>query len=173
VAKALFRLPENREEPAKDQQIQASGNAKLPFCYTYAFIAFDDLIAGRIGLLEVQGRDNPLILAQLYGYGSLELGYVQIDSKPPIDLIHATCELYGCFAKAESDASIIEQIKRAKRLLLGFRSTKGENLTVPLEPGGFSEAFVGAPNNDGSPIPDPHTNIMQKAINRMLANSDL
>jgi hypothetical protein len=158
------RLPEKASGHKEGQQTRAGDNGKLPICYTYTYIALFDLIGGRLGVVEVQGREKLLLVAEWIDYLSLDLSYIQIDGKPPIDLIRGSCEERICFAKAESGATLIEQLKTATGLSAGNRKWKNQSLLVPHR--GFAEAFEGAPKHNES---DPDLKDMREAVVRMLA----
>jgi hypothetical protein len=143
--------------------------ADLPVCYTYNDIELEDLIVGRFGILEVPVREKLFIVAQLQHYPSLEPGYIQIDGRPPIDLVR-TCDQEMCVPKAEIGAGTVEQLKRAKSLLFGSRSPHWRNLIVPLRPHGFAEAFKGPPRHDRTNRFDQgYENWIREVIFRMLA----
>jgi hypothetical protein len=92
-------LPNKIGQHKQEQQTSVKKKSKLPVCYTYADIAFEDLIVGQFGILEVPTREKLFIIAGLHDYLSPDPGYIQIDGGPPIELIRGACDIESAFRK--------------------------------------------------------------------------
>src|SRR5262249_12437756 len=60
-------------------------------------------------------------------------------------LPHDTCDVSGCYARAELPESLLERIRTATALSYGGDDVTGRSLYVPLACCRFAEAFAGEP----------------------------
>jgi invasion protein IalB len=104
------------------------------------------ILVGKIAVRQLQGAPKPQILTMLPLSVSIPSGaLVKIDDKEPVKLAYTTCDQAGCYAEAEVDPAVIDQMKTGKLVAYYGIDLSGKTIAVPLPLDGFATAFAGAP----------------------------
>ncbi|MGA7326597.1 MAG: invasion associated locus B family protein [Rhodomicrobium sp.] len=117
------------------------------------------ILIGKIAVRQIHGQDKPQMLAMLPLGSALPPGaLVKIDDKEPIKLAYTTCDQAGCYAEANIEPAIVDQMKSGKQIAYLGIDVTGRALSIPLPLEGFAKAI------DGQPIPVDKYNEDQKKI---------
>jgi invasion protein IalB len=117
------------------------------------------ILIGKIAVRQVAGQDKPQMLAMLPLGSALPPGaLVKIDDKEPIKLAYTTCDQAGCYAEANIEPAMVEQMKSGKQIAYLGIDVTGRALSIPLPLEGFAKAI------DGKPIPVEKYNEDQRKI---------
>ena len=71
--------------------------------------------------------------------------FVKVDDKEPIRLAYNTCDQAGCYADAEVEPAIIDQMKTGKQVAYLGIDVTGRQLAIPLPLEGFAKTIEGTP----------------------------
>ncbi len=104
------------------------------------------ILIGKIAVRQVQGQDKPQMLAML-PLGSLipPGALVKVDDKEPIKLAYTTCDQAGCYAEANIEPALINDMKAGKQVAYLGVDVTGRALSIPLPLEGFAKAIDGTP----------------------------
>jgi len=117
------------------------------------------ILIGKLAIRKVSGQDKPQMLAMLPLGSALPPGaLVKVDDKEPIKLAYTTCDQAGCYAEANIEPVILDQMKAGKQIAYLGIDVTGRALSIPLPLEGFAKAF------DGAPVPVDKYNEDQKKI---------
>jgi invasion protein IalB len=104
------------------------------------------ILIGKLALRQVQGQDKPQLLAMLPLGSALPPGaLVKVDDKEPIKLAYTTCDQAGCYAEANVEPALVDQMKSGKQIAYLGIDVTGRALSIPLPLEGFKKAVEGAP----------------------------
>jgi invasion protein IalB len=102
------------------------------------------ILIGKIAVRQVAGQDKPQMLAMLPLGSALPPGaLVKVDDKEPIKLQYTTCDQAGCYAEANIEPALIDQMKGGKQIAYLGIDVTGRALSIPLPLEGFAKAFEG------------------------------
>ena len=117
------------------------------------------ILIGKIAVRQVAGQDKPQMLAMLPLGSALPPGaLVKIDDKEPIKLQYTTCDQAGCYAEANIEPTLVDQMKSGKQIAYLGIDVTGRALSIPLPLEGFAKAI------DGQPVPVEKYNEDQRKI---------
>ncbi len=104
------------------------------------------ILIGKLAVRQAQNQPKPSILAMLPLGSLLPAGaLVKVDDKEPIKLAYNTCDQAGCYAEAEVEPALVEQMKTGKQVAYLGIDVTGRQLAIPLPLEGFAKAVNGAP----------------------------
>ena len=117
------------------------------------------ILIGKIAVRQVAGQEKPQMLAMLPLGSALPPGaLVKVDDKEPIKLAYTTCDQAGCYAEANIEPTMVDQMRSGKQIAyLGIDIT-GRALSIPLPLDGFAKAI------DGQAVPVDKYNDDQRKI---------
>jgi invasion protein IalB len=117
------------------------------------------ILIGKLAVRDIAGQPKPQLLAMLPLGSALPPGaLVKIDDKEPIKLAYTTCDQAGCYAEAQIEPAMIDQMKSGKQIAYLGIDVTGRALSIPLPLDGFAKA------HDGAPVPVDKYNEDQKKI---------
>jgi invasion protein IalB len=154
-------------EPAKEgdkapaQPKKPEDMKKVNVCLTQVDVRDNAtaILIGKIAVRQVQGQDKPQMLAMLPLGSALPPGaLVKVDDKEPIKLAYTTCDQAGCYAEANVEPAVIDQMKTGKQVAYLGIDVTGRALSIPLPLEGFAKAI------DGAPVPVDKYNEDQRKI---------
>jgi invasion protein IalB len=117
------------------------------------------ILIGKIAVRQVAGQDKPQMLAMLPLGSALPPGaLVKVDDKEPIKLAYTTCDQAGCYAEANIEPAMVDQMKSGKQIAYLGIDVTGRALSIPLPLEGFAKAI------DGKPVPVDKYNEDQRKI---------
>ncbi len=117
------------------------------------------ILIGKLAVRQIAGQAQPQMLAMLPLGSALPPGaLVKIDDKEPIKLAYTTCDQAGCYAEAQIEPALIDQMKSGKQIAYLGIDVTGRALSIPLPLDGFAKA------HDGAPVPVDKYNEDQKKI---------
>jgi invasion protein IalB len=117
------------------------------------------ILIGKIAVRQVQGQEKPQMLAMLPLGSLLPPGaLVKVDDKEPIKLAYTTCDQAGCYAEANIEPALVNDMKAGKQIAYLGIDVTGRALSIPLPLEGFAKAL------DGAPVPVDKYNEDQKKI---------
>jgi len=117
------------------------------------------ILIGKIAVRQVAGQEKPQMLAMLPLGSALPPGaLVKVDDKEPIKLQYTTCDQAGCYAEANIEPALIDQMKAGKQIAYLGIDVTGRALSIPLPLEGFAKAF------EGQPVPVEKYNEDQRKI---------
>ncbi len=148
--------PGEQPKPQKPEEMK-----KVNVCLTQVDVRDNAtaILIGKIAVRQVQGQDKPQMLAMLPLGSALPPGaLVKIDDKEPIKLAYTTCDQAGCYAEANIEPAMIDQMKTGKQIAYLGIDVTGRALSIPLPLEGFAKAI------DGKPIPVEKYNEDQRKI---------
>ncbi len=150
--------PGEQQKPAEQKP---QDQKKVNVCLTQVDVRDNAtaILIGKIAVRQVQGQDKPQMLAMLPLGSALPPGaLVKVDDKEPIKLVYTTCDQAGCYAEANIEPAVIEQMKTGKQIAYLGIDVTGRALSIPLPLEGFAKAI------EGSPIPVEKYNEDQRKI---------
>ncbi|MBI4725602.1 MAG: invasion associated locus B family protein, partial [Rhodomicrobium sp.] len=104
------------------------------------------ILIGKIAVRQVAGQDKPQMLAMLPLGSALPPGaLVKVDDKEPIKLAYTTCDQAGCYAEANIEPAVVDQMKTGKQIAYLGIDVTGRALSIPLPLEGFAKAIEGKP----------------------------
>ena len=151
--------PPKQGEPPKQQKPEDM--KKVNVCLTQVDVRDNAtaILIGKIAVRQVAGQEKPQMLAMLPLGSALPPGaLVKIDDKEPIKLQYTTCDQAGCYAEANIEPALIEQMKGGKQIAYLGIDVTGRALSIPLPLEGFAKAF------EGQPVPVDKYNEDQRKI---------
>ncbi len=151
--------PPKQGEPPKQQKPEDM--KKVNVCLTQVDVRDNAtaILIGKIAVRQVAGQDKPQMLAMLPLGSALPPGaLVKIDDKEPIKLQYTTCDQAGCYAEANIEPALIDQMKGGKQIAYLGIDVTGRALSIPLPLEGFAKAF------EGQPVPVDKYNEDQRKI---------
>ncbi len=117
------------------------------------------ILIGKIAVRQVAGQPKPQMLAMLPLGSALPPGaLVKVDDKEPIKLAYTTCDQAGCYAEANIEPAVVDQMKTGKQIAYLGIDVTGRALSIPLPLEGFAKAI------DGTPVPVDKYNEDQRKI---------
>jgi invasion protein IalB len=137
--------PKKGEQP---KQQKPEDMKKVNVCLTQVDVRDNAtaILIGKIAVRQVAGQDKPQMLAMLPLGSALPPGaLVKIDEKEPIKLQYTTCDQAGCYAEANIEPALIEQMKGGKQIAYLGIDVTGRALSIPLPLEGFAKAIDGQP----------------------------
>ncbi len=137
--------PKQGEQP---KQQKPEDMKKVNVCLTQVDVRDNAtaILIGKIAVRQVAGQDKPQMLAMLPLGSALPPGaLVKIDDKEPIKLQYTTCDQAGCYAEANIEPVLIDQMKGGKQIAYLGIDVTGRALSIPLPLEGFAKAFEGQP----------------------------
>lgn len=140
----VAEAPKPGEKPAE----KPADPKKVNVCLTQVDVRDNAtaILIGKIAVRQVQGQDKPQMLAMLPLGSALPPGaLVKIDDKEPIKLVYTTCDQAGCYAEANVEPAVVEEMKKGKQIAYLGIDVTGRALSIPLPLEGFAKAFEGAP----------------------------
>lgn len=104
------------------------------------------MLVGKLIVRQAAGQPKPQLMAVLPLNSLLPVGaLVRVDDKEPIKLTYTKCDHGGCYAEAQIEPALVDQMKTGKQIAyLGINVT-GQSLVIPLPLEGFGKAYDGAP----------------------------
>ncbi len=151
--------PPKKGEPPKQQKPEDM--KKVNVCLTQVDVRDNAtaILIGKIAVRQVAGQDKPQMLAMLPLGSALPPGaLVKIDDKEPIKLQYTTCDQAGCYAEANIEPTLVDQMKSGKQIAYLGIDVTGRALSIPLPLEGFAKAI------DGQPVPVEKYNEDQRKI---------
>jgi invasion protein IalB len=137
--------PKQGEQP---KQQKPEDMKKVNVCLTQVDVRDNvtAILIGKIAVRQVAGQDKPQMLAMLPLGSALPPGaLVKVDDKEPIKLQYTTCDQAGCYAEANIEPGLIDQMKGGKQIAYLGIDVTGRALSIPLPLEGFAKAFDGQP----------------------------
>ncbi len=137
--------PKQGEQP---KQQKPEDMKKVNVCLTQVDVRDNAtaILIGKIAVRQVHGQDKPQMLAMLPLGSALPPGaLVKVDDKEPIKLQYTTCDQAGCYAEANIEPVLIDQMKAGKQIAYLGIDVTGRALSIPLPLEGFAKAFEGQP----------------------------
>ncbi|MFT4078656.1 invasion associated locus B family protein [Rhodomicrobium lacus] len=117
------------------------------------------ILIGKIAVRQVAGQDKPQLLAMLPLGSALPPGaLVKVDDKEPVKLAYTTCDQAGCYAEANIEPALIDDLKKGKQIAYLGIDVTGRALSIPLPLEGFAKAI------EGQPVPVDKYNADQQKI---------
>ncbi len=150
--------PKKGEQP---KQQKPEDMKKVNVCLTQVDVRDNAtaILIGKIAVRQVAGQDKPQMLAMLPLGSALPPGaLVKIDDKEPIKLQYTTCDQAGCYAEANIEPTLIDQMKSGKQIAYLGIDVTGRALSIPLPLEGFAKAI------EGQPVPVEKYNEDQRKI---------
>jgi invasion protein IalB len=141
-------VAEPTKEGEKPKEQKPEDMKKVNVCLTQVDVRDNAtaILIGKIAVRQVAGQDKPQMLAMLPLGSALPPGaLVKIDDKEPIKLAYTTCDQAGCYAEANIDPAMVEQMKTGKQIAYLGIDVTGRALSIPLPLEGFAKALNGAP----------------------------
>ena len=154
----VAEAPKKGEQP---KQQKPEDMKKVNVCLTQVDVRDNAtaILIGKIAVRQVAGQDKPQMLAMLPLGSALPPGaLVKIDDKEPIKLQYTTCDQAGCYAEANIEPALIDQMKGGKQIAYLGIDVTGRALSIPLPLEGFAKAF------EGKPVPVDKYNEDQRKI---------
>ena len=136
--------PKKGEQP---KQQKPEDMKKVNVCLTQVDVRDNAtaILIGKIAVRQVAGQDKPQMLAMLPLGSALPPGaLVKIDDKEPIKLQYTTCDQAGCYAEANIEPTLIDQMKSGKQIAYLGIDVTGRALSIPLPLEGFAKAIEGS-----------------------------
>ena len=133
-------------EPQKQQK--SENMKKVNVCLTQADVRDNStaVLIGKIAVRQVAGQEKPQMLAMLPLGSALPPGaLIKVDDKEPIKLQYTTCDQAGCYAEANIEPAVIDQMKAGKQIAYLGIDVTGRALSIPLPLEGFAKAFEERP----------------------------
>lgn len=152
--------PGEQPKPQKPEDMK-----KVNVCLTQVDVRDNAtaILIGKIAVRQVAGQEKPQMLAMLPLGSALPPGaLVKVDDKEPVKLQYTTCDQAGCYAEANIEPSLIEQMKTGKQIAYLGIDVTGRPLSIPLPLEGFVKAF------DGQPVPVEKYNEDQRKISEVI-----
>jgi len=150
--------PKQGEQPKQQKPEEMK---KVNVCLTQVDVRDNAtaILIGKIAVRQVAGQEKPQMLAMLPLGSALPPGaLVKIDDKEPIKLAYTTCDQAGCYAEANIEPALINQMKTGKQIAYLGIDVTGRALSIPLPLEGFAKAF------EGQPVPVDKYNEDQRKI---------
>jgi len=117
------------------------------------------ILIGKLAVRDIAGQPKPQLLAMLPLGSALQPGaLVKLDDKEPIKLAYTTCDQAGCYAEAQIEPALVDQMKTGKQIAYLGIDVTGRALSIPLPLDGFAKA------HDGAPVPVEKYNEDQRKI---------
>ena len=66
---------------------------------------------------------------------------LQIDDRPPLQLVVQTCDLKGCYAGLQISPELLGTMKTGSKLAVVFQNLTQQKITVPMTLAQFAEAY--------------------------------
>jgi invasion protein IalB len=154
-------VPEPTKPGEQPKQQKPEDMKKVNVCLTQADVRDNAtaILVGKISVRQVAGQDKPQMQAMLPLQSALPPGVlVKIDDKEPFMLTFTTCDQTGCYAEANIEPAIVEQMKVGKQIAFRGIDARGRVLSVPLPLEGFAKAI------DGQPVPIDRYNEDERKI---------
>jgi invasion protein IalB len=154
-------VPEPTKPGEQSKQQKPEDMKKVNVCLTQVDVRDNAtaILIGKIAVRQVAGQDKPQMLTMLPLQSALPPGVlVKIDDKEPFRLAYTTCDRSGCYAEANIEPAIVDQMKAGKQIAFLGIDVTGRALSVPLPLEGFAKAF------DGQPVPVDKYNEDQRKI---------
>jgi invasion protein IalB len=148
--------PGEQPKPKKPEEMK-----KVNVCLTQVDVRDNAtaILIGKIAVRQVAGQDKPQMLAMLPLGSALPPGaLVKVDDKEPVKLVYTTCDQAGCYAEANVEPALIDQMKTGKQIAYLGIDVTGRALSIPLPLEGFAKAI------DGQPVPVDKYNEDQRKI---------
>jgi invasion protein IalB len=148
--------PGEQPKPQKPEDMK-----KVNVCLTQVDVRDNAtaILIGKIAVRQVANQEKPQMLAMLPLGSALPPGaLVKIDDKEPIKLQYTTCDQAGCYAEANIEPGLIDQMKSGKQIAYLGIDVTGRALSIPLPLEGFAKAI------DGQPVPVDKYNEDQRKI---------
>ncbi len=138
--------PTKLGEPPKQQK--PGEMKKVNVCLTEADVRNNAtaILVGKLAVRQIAGQPKPHMLVMLPLQSALPPGaLVKIDDKEPIKLAYTTCDQAGCYAEANIEPALVNQMKAGKQIAYLGIGVSGRPLSVPLPLAGFAKAIDGPP----------------------------
>ncbi len=148
--------PGEQPKPQKPEEMK-----KVNVCLTQVDVRDNAtaILIGKLAVRQVAGQDKPQMLAMLPLGSALPPGaLVKVDDKDPIKLAYTTCDQAGCYAEANIEPALVDQMKGGKQIAYLGIDVTGRALSIPLPLEGFAKAI------DGQPVPVDKYNEDQRKI---------
>ncbi len=148
--------PGEQPKPQKPEEMK-----KVNVCLTQVDVRDNAtaILIGKIAVRQVAGQAKPQMLAMLPLGSALPPGaLVKVDDKEPIKLVYTTCDQAGCYAEANVEPTLIDQMRAGKQIAYLGIDVTGRALSIPLPLEGFAKAI------DGQPVPVEKYNEDQRKI---------
>ena len=148
--------PGEQPKPQKPEEMK-----KVNVCLTQVDVRDNAtaILIGKIAVRQVAGQEKPQMLAMLPLGSALPPGaLVKVDDKEPIKLVYTTCDQAGCYAEANIEPGLIDQMKAGKQIAYLGIDVTGRALSIPLPLEGFAKAI------EGQPVPVDKYNEDQRKI---------
>ncbi len=147
------------EKPKKKAKTEKA--KKVNVCLTQVDVRDNAtaILIGKLAVRQVAGQKKPQLLAMLPLGSALPPGaLVKVDDKEPIKLAYTTCDQAGCYAEAQIEPALVDQMKKGKQIAYLGIDVTGRALSIPLPLEGFAKAI------EGKPVPVDKYNADQKKI---------
>jgi invasion protein IalB len=154
-------VAEAPKEGEKPKEQKPEDMKKVNVCLTQVDVRDNAtaILIGKIAVRQVQGQDKPQMLAMLPLGSALPPGaLVKVDDKEPIKLAYTTCDQAGCYAEANIEPAMVDQMKSGKQIAYLGIDVTGRALSIPLPLEGFAKAI------EGQPVPVDKYNEDQRKI---------
>ncbi|MFY9639711.1 MAG: invasion associated locus B family protein [Rhodomicrobium sp.] len=138
--------PTKPGEPPKQQK--PGEMKKVNACLTQADVRDNAtaVLVGTLAVRQIVGQPKPQILVMLPLQSALPPGaLVKIDDKEPIKLAYTTCDRAGCYAEANIEPALVNQMKAGKQIAYLGIGISRHPLSVSLPLAGFAKAIDGPP----------------------------
>jgi invasion protein IalB len=135
-------------EPPKQQKPEEM--KKVAVCLTQADIRDNAtaMLVAKFVVRQIAGQPKPQVLVMLPLQSAIPPGaLVKLDEKDPLRLPYTTCDRGGCYAEANIEPAMVDQMKSGKQVIFAGIDVTGRALNIPLPLEGFAKAI------DGPPLP--------------------